>query len=89
MSAERVERRIAESRGGVLDLSSLELTEVPDVVRGLSGVVELRLHGNPLLTSLPDWIGELTDLKTLILGGELLNSASTCLLYTSPSPRDS
>jgi len=49
-------------KGLVLD--SLDLEELPELVRKLKSLVMLKLHGNRLET-LPEWIGELRNLKSL------------------------
>ncbi|WP_255955284.1 leucine-rich repeat domain-containing protein [Streptomyces odontomachi] len=62
-----IQHRIAEAeRTGVLDLSSMGITEVPADVRALTSLKLLRLPGNRL-SVLPDWIGDLTALETLDL----------------------
>lgn len=51
-----------------LDLSNLELTEVPEEIRSVTSLTNLDL-GRNRLTSLPDWFGSLLALERLILQG--------------------
>ena len=72
--AKEVERRIRGCirHGGLaLDLSNLELTSVPDGVRGLTKLGRLSLAYN-LITEIPTWIDKLTELRTLSLSGNPL-----------------
>ena len=61
--------RIAEAartNSGVLDLSGLHLTDVPEGIGALANLTELYLHNNQL-TVLPEWFGALTNLTQLRL----------------------
>ena len=83
-----------------LDLSQKELEgELPPELGNLTSLQSLDLSLNSLRGELPPELGNLTNLQSLDLsrnelcGGipaELgnLTSLETCLLYTSPSPRD-
>jgi Leucine-rich repeat (LRR) protein len=72
-----VEERIAQWRrdrvGRVLNLSGLGLNAVPEGIRGLEGLVFLRLDGNKL-TELAGWIGELGAIRVIQLDGNRLAS---------------
>jgi Leucine-rich repeat (LRR) protein len=51
-----------------LDLSAMKLEQLPDAVRGMTHLEALALGMNSL-SSLPDWIGELKNLRYLDLSG--------------------
>ncbi|MEV4017653.1 hypothetical protein AB0J35_44910 [Nonomuraea angiospora] len=73
-----VEQRIAQAlteNAGVLDLTNLRLERVPESVRELTGLTQLRLPFN-LITEVPDWLGELGSLRELNLTGA--SARSTC-----------
>ncbi|MGQ4389689.1 COR domain-containing protein [Streptomyces sp. SAS_270] len=64
---EDVQQRIAEARSTKnLDLSSVQLTEVPGELADLTHLTHLSLRGNSL-TALPEWLGNLTELTNLDL----------------------
>ena len=58
---------VRTTRSTSLDLSNTGLRQVPTAVRGLTYLQELRLDENQSLRELPDWLGELTELRTLDL----------------------
>lgn len=61
------ERRIASCRGSRssdLNLSNLDLRELPESLRRLDWLTDLRIHDNHL-TNLPAWLSELTALRGL------------------------
>ncbi|MFC1431452.1 COR domain-containing protein [Streptacidiphilus sp. N1-3] len=70
---EAVERVRAEvlSHTGILDLSGLDLEDLPPELSGLTGLTTLDLSGNGLLR-LPEWLGNLTALIRLDLAGNRL-----------------
>jgi len=61
------------SGGEVLDLSNLDMTELPSEIAGFENLTELNLSYNQL-QSLPDWIGNLRKLKKLNLCGNRIGS---------------
>ncbi|NOQ25006.1 MAG: GTP-binding protein [Bacteroidales bacterium] len=56
-----------------LDLSNLEITELPEQISELTNLTDLNLNSNQL-SSLPDSFSKLINLKTLYLGDNQLNS---------------
>ena len=66
LEAERTEATL-------LDLSNLQLTELPPEIGNLHSLQELNLWGNKL-SSLPPEIGNLSNLQTLYLGDNQLSS---------------
>ena len=63
----RAERKIEEARDSQatdLDLSYMELTELPISMSGLTQLLYLNLRYNQL-TALPEWLGQLTELQLL------------------------
>ncbi len=73
VSIEEAERRIADWTGGVLDLSHLSLTTVPDTIGNLTHLTDLLLNNNQL-TTIPEAIGNLTQLTDLRLYGNQLTA---------------
>lgn len=55
------------NQGTAIDLSRRNLTEVPAYIRDMKELRVIRLYGNQL-DSLPEWMGELTELERLYLG---------------------
>ncbi len=75
------ERRIEEVRQAgatELDLSYLQLTEVPEAIASLTQLQTLDLMNNQL-TELPEAIASLKLLQTLILSNNLLTDLPDCL----------
>ena len=63
-----------------LNLSNMNLTELPDSLGQLTQLIELNLSNNKLIV-LPEWLGQLTQLQKLNL-----ESTQITILPTSPSP---
>jgi Leucine-rich repeat (LRR) protein len=57
-----------------LDLSALYLTELPESVSRLSKLRRLDVHYPSRIKVLPEWIGELSELESLELGGNQAGS---------------
>src|SRR5687767_947389 len=78
------ERRIDDAlRSGttVLDLSGMELTELPESPTQLAQVQVLLLYNNNNLKLLPDWLGQLTRLQRLNLGNTKLTAMPEVLRH--------
>ncbi|MEH1813312.1 MAG: COR domain-containing protein [Nostoc sp.] len=73
---QKAERRIEKARrkrAVELDLSDMELTEIPEAIASLSQLQELNLSSNQL-TELPEAIASLTQLQTLNLSRNQLTA---------------
>jgi internalin A len=68
-ATEEIARRLENCRltgGKVLDLSNLDITEIPAEVEGFEDLTYLNISGNQL-EPLPDWIGSFSSLQFLNL----------------------
>lgn len=52
-----------------LDLSECTLSELPESIKNLKNLQHLKFRNNPLITVIPDWVSELTNLETLDCAG--------------------
>jgi Leucine-rich repeat (LRR) protein len=76
MLQNEVEWRIEQARregATILDLSNMNLTEVPESIGSLTQLTDFNLSNNEL-TSIPESIGSLTQLTWLYLCGNQLTS---------------
>ena len=67
-----------------MDLPTFDAARVLEIKEKIPNLVELDLRSNDL-AELPDELAELKNLRNVKL---TYNKFETCLLYTSPSPRD-
>jgi hypothetical protein len=52
-----------------MDLSECKLTHLPESIKHLKDLKYFKFRNNPLITVIPDWISELTNLETLDCAG--------------------
>ena len=76
---EEILKRLSASDGYNLDLTNLNLLELPaDILQYKSTLNFLNLSGNNL-SILPDWFQELTELKTIFVAGNLFEEYPSVL----------